>query len=130
MNLSEIREAYEELSGSASKINRNLCFAGFALIWIFNPNNYKNAGLLDTNLVVPALFFVLALAVDLFQYVISTTTWYFYYVNQKKKMKSDEKEDTFSVNEPEGKNTLVWHFFGFKILLMLIGYVILFIKIL
>ena len=36
MKLSEIRVAYEELSGKLSEINRQLCFAGFAVIWIFN----------------------------------------------------------------------------------------------
>ena len=36
MKLSEIRDAYEEISGKLSDINRQLCFAGFAIIWIFN----------------------------------------------------------------------------------------------
>lgn len=34
MKLSEIRDAYEEISGKLSDINRQLCFAGFAIIWI------------------------------------------------------------------------------------------------
>jgi hypothetical protein len=34
MKLKEIRESYEELSGIASKLSRQLAFAGIGMIWI------------------------------------------------------------------------------------------------
>jgi sugar/nucleoside kinase (ribokinase family) len=35
MKLSEVRDAYETLSGKASEIARQLSLAGIAVIWIF-----------------------------------------------------------------------------------------------
>ena len=128
MKLSEIREAYEELSGIASKLNRNLCFAGFALIWIFNP--LKNSELLDSKLIFPALFFVISLATDLAQYVVPSLVWYSYYKKQKKKFKQLKLDEEIIVAEPESNNTYIWWIFRFKILLMLAGFTNLFIIIL
>lgn len=53
MKLSEIRDAYEEISGKLSDINRQLCFAGFAIIWIFNKTD--NDISVPTELYLPAL---------------------------------------------------------------------------
>lgn len=128
MKLSEIREAYEELSGIASKLNRNLCFAGFALIWIFNP--FKNSELLDSKLIFPALFFVISLAADLAQYVAPSFIWYLYYKNQKKKFEQVKLDEEIIVDEPESNNTYIWWIFAFKITFMLVGFISLFYKIL
>ena len=128
MKLSEIREAYEELSGIASKLNRNLCFAGFALIWIFNP--LKKYELLDSTLILPALFFVISLATDLTQYVVPSLIWYFYYIKQKKRSGQNKLDEEIIVAEPESNNIYIWYIFVIKIIFMLVGFTNLFIIIL
>ena len=58
MKLSEIREAYEVLSSKLSEINRQLCFAGFAIIWIFNKS--EGSILIPNELHFPAFLFVIS----------------------------------------------------------------------
>ena len=76
MKLSEIRDAYEEISGKLSDINRKLCFAGFEIIWIFNKTD--NDISVPTELYLPALLLCASLFFDLLQYAISTFVWNVY----------------------------------------------------
>lgn len=120
MKLSEIREAYEELSGKLSDINRQLCFAGFAVIWIFNKSEEGIS--IPQELYKPTFFFVLSLLLDILQYTISTFIWYFYYLNKRKE---DKDENTQEVCEPEYLNILSWILFISKVALSLYGYFVL-----
>ena len=74
MKLSDFRGDYYALSGKASDVARQLCFAGIALIWIFKP---EKGGLLavPVQLHTPAALFVVALAFDLLQYVLGSAIW-------------------------------------------------------
>ncbi len=117
MKLSEIRSAYEEISGKLSDINRQLCFAGFAIIWIFNKTDKDIS--VPMELYLPALCLCASLFFDLLQYAISSLAWYVYYLCQRKKDKKDEEVD---VNEPECLNMIPWLFFFLKIILLIIGY--------
>lgn len=118
MKLSEIRTAYEELSGKLSDINRQLCFAGFAIIWIFN----KSIGdfSVPKELYLPAFFLCLSLSIDLLQYIVSSLSWYFFYLYNRKK---DRPDDDVEINEPEGLNVAPWILFIVKIALLVIGYI-------
>lgn len=75
--LERSQEAYRELSGTASTVSRHLAFAGIALIWIFKVNCGSQQKV-PAELVLPAIFIVLALACDLLQYVVSAAIWGFY----------------------------------------------------
>lgn len=118
MKLSEIREAYEELSGKLSEINRQLCFAGFAIIWIFN----KSMGdfSVPQELYLPAFFLCASLFSDLLQYIVSSISWYIYYL--RKRSNNNEDED-IQVDEPEKLNIAPWILFFLKIILLVTGYV-------
>ena len=120
MKLSEIRVAYEELSGKLSEINRQLCFAGFAVIWIFNKS--ENDISVPIELYYPALFFILSLSADILQYIFSSIIWYCYYILKRKK---GEEDSTIEINEPEYLNIPAWLFFFLKIVFLVIGYFLL-----
>ena len=118
MKLSEIRTAYEDLSRKLSDINRQLCFAGFAIIWIFN----KSMGdfSVPQDLYLPAFLLCSALFADLLQYVISSASWYIYYLKNRS---SENKDDDIEVNESEKLNIIPWILFFIKIILLIIGYI-------
>lgn len=120
MKLSEIRVAYEELSGKLSEINRQLCFAGFAVIWIFNKS--ENDISVPIELYYPAFFFILSLSADILQYIFSSIIWYCYYILKRKK---EEEDSTIEINEPEYLNIPAWLFFFLKIVFLVIGYFLL-----
>lgn len=120
MKLSEIREAYEELSGKLSEINRQLCFAGYAVIWIFNKT--ENDISIPSELYHPAFYFTLSLSADILQYIYSSLAWYFYYISKREKGKEDS---TIEINEPECLNIPAWILFMFKIGFLVVGYILL-----
>lgn len=119
MKLSKIRDAYEEISGKLSDINRQLCFGGFAIIWIFNKSDKDIS--VPPELFLPALLLCTSLFLDLLQYAISTLVWYVYYLYKRDKNKEDEEVE---VNEPEWLNTISWVLFIAKIISLIIGYIL------
>ena len=119
MKLSEIRDAYEEISGKLSDINRQLCSAGVAIIWIFNKTD--NDISVPTELYLPALLLCASLFFDLLQYAISTFVWYGYYLCKREK---NNKVENIDVNEPEWLNTISWLIFIIKIISLIIGYIL------
>lgn len=56
MRLSQIREAYEELSGKLSDVNRQLAFAGIGIIWIFKITD-DHSPIIPNELLEPVIFF-------------------------------------------------------------------------
>ena len=79
LKLSEIRKTYEDLTGKLSDINRQLCFAGFGIIWIFNKTG--NETIIPSELYEPAVWLVISLAIDVIQYVYSSIAWAIYYLS-------------------------------------------------
>lgn len=117
MKLSEIREAYEVLSSKLSEINRQLCFAGFAIIWIFNKS--EGSILIPNELHFPAFLFVISLLADILQYFISSIIWYIYYFTNRKE---NTDESTQEINESEFYNIPGWLFYITKIISLIWGY--------
>lgn len=117
MKLSEIRKAYEDLSGKLSDINRQLCFAGFAIIWIFNKSKEDIA--VPEELYLPAFLLCCSIFCDIFQYILSSLSWYFYYSIKRKKEKNDDEN---IVDEPESLNIAPWMLFIFKIIFLILAY--------
>ena len=117
MNLSEIRKAYEELSGKLSDINRQLCFAGFAIIWIFNQSD-KGVSI-PKDLYEPAALFSLSLLMDILLYAIPSIIWYIYYWCKRKKGTDESIQEVY---EPEYLNIFGWIFWFTKIVFLIWGY--------
>lgn len=119
MKLSEIRNAYEELSGSLSKINRQLTFAGIGIVWLFRVTTEQGTTTIDKGMLVPILCFVISFGVDLLQYLWQSYIWYFFYWCKRKHGSKEEDE----VNEPEWPNVVAWVMFTIKVLALMIAYI-------
>ena len=121
MKLREIREAYEELSGTFSRTSRTLALSGIAIAWFFM--RYFTAQRSMLVLVVLALCaFVLMLLADLLQNYILSKIWYRYYKTMKEVHNKNEEDE---IKENEGKNKFAWLLYDAKFWLLLIGYVLL-----
>ncbi len=119
MKLKDALENYYTFSASLSNVNRQLCFAGIAVIWVFVIKNDNGAHTLPSNLIFPLGCYVLGLAFDLSHYIAASITWGLYH---RHKEKSGISPDT----EFQAPRTLNWpaiSFFWLKTLCTFVGYV-------
>ena len=119
MKLSEIREAYEELSGSLSKFNRQLAFAGIGIVWLFRTTDSSNSTSIDSGMLTPILCFIISFAFDILQYFWQAYVWYIYYWYKRCK---DAHEDD-EMNEPEWPNVIAWCVFTVKVCALIAAYI-------
>lgn len=94
MKLETIRTTYDFFTGKASEINRQLIFAGIALIWIFKTESSSHI-LLPLDLLIPAKIFIIALILDILQYVVSGIIWGM--ANRYYEFKDTEENTEFTV---------------------------------
>lgn len=118
LKLSEAREAYEDASGKLSDINRQLCFAGFGIIWLYNMSG--DGIQIPKNLFLPGLLLIISLVLDVLQYVYTSLCWHIYY-DKHTSPEKDEEEIPFK--EPRLINVPSWSLFWAKVGVMLSGYV-------
>ena len=118
MKIYELRDAYYEASGVVSVISRQLTFAGIAVIWLLKVGSNSGGIPFSGELLIPLYCFVLALSVDLLQYVYKTIAWgslnYIYW--RAHKDNEAEIDVTPKINWPT--NVLFWG----KIALLGYGY--------
>ena len=84
MNFQELRTTKDNYTRQTSDLNRNLAFAGIAVIWIFV--SMKSECLyIPLYLLIALLLFVLTLTLDLLQYVFLSISWvlFFRYVEKR-----------------------------------------------
>jgi len=118
MKLSEVRDAYEALSGKASEIVRQLSLAGIAVIWVFKSGTDPTPPI-DQHLLRAALFIALALSFDFLQYLVGTTIWFVYF--RKKEREGKKLGD--ELKAPAWFNRPTWILFYLKSASMLVAYV-------
>ena len=121
MKVREIREAYEELSGTFSKTARTLALSGIAIAWFFMRYFTGHKGML-VFVVLAICAFVLMILADLLQNYILSKIWYRYYKTMKEVYHKGEEDE---VKEDEGKNKFAWLLYDVKFWLLLSGYVLL-----
>jgi hypothetical protein len=91
MKLQEYIDTFYTFSGKASDVNRQLAFAGIAIIWLFKKDTM--AGLtIPHELVLPSLLIVVSLALDMVQYWLASITWRIFYRSKEKKGVSASEE--------------------------------------
>lgn len=115
--LSEFKDDYYFFTGKLSDINRQIAFAGIALIWVFKKGDNSEFQI-DSELILPAILIVSALACDIFQYIYQSVTWSIFYTYHNRKNKSEDKK----IESPECLNYPSWVFFFIKVILVLIAY--------
>lgn len=120
MKVREIREAYEELSGSFSRTARTLALSGVAMAWFFMPYFKGHNSIFILN-VLAICAFVFMIFADLLQNYILSKTWYSFY----KRMRDLRKDEEDDVKEDENKNNIGWFLYDCKFWLLLSGYLLL-----
>lgn len=116
MKLSEYKNDYYVFTGKLSDINRQIAFAGIALIWIFKKSDGINISICG-ELVLPTIFLASSLAFDMFQYIYQSITWAIFYRYHEKKTTED-----IDVVAPIYLNYASWVLFSIKILLVIFSY--------
>ncbi len=121
MKLKDAREEYYGYTGKLSDVNRQLAFAGIAVVWIFAAADKSGSISLPENLVAPLACFVIALAADLLHYVSASAMWGLFH-RQKEKSGIGEDADFMA---PAWINYPSISFFWAKAFVNLIGFVLL-----
>jgi hypothetical protein len=75
MKLQDTRQCYQDNSGRASEIARQLAFAALGIVWIFKVDRSDGGMEVSQQLLWPAAWAIMALALDLLQYVYATVAW-------------------------------------------------------
>ncbi len=122
VTLKEAKEGYYFNSGKSSDINRQICFAGIAIAWLFRSKE-KGHIEFDVLLSTPIILFVVSLFLDILQYMYSSLAWDIFCNSKQKEGKTDDDKVTVnpSINHPS--LTLFW----LKHIVTISAYVILFI---
>ena len=120
MKISDYKQAYEDASSKLSEINRNLIYAGFALIWIFKTPDKS----LNINLIWGSILLICAAVSDIMQYIITTCIWY----SQFRQIEQNERNNLESDFSHSKKLTYpIWTLFWVKIIFNCLAYIFIFI---
>lgn len=130
MKLEKIKEESYYNSQKTSEAIQSLALAGIAIIWLFKattPSGIQFDRLLFWGLIT----FILSIFLGIIQYSTLAFTWSLYYDQEyKKKLKKSKKDvDEKDVKMPHSSSLFAWMIFSLKILLLLAGYVLVFIYI-
>ncbi|MGH7240327.1 MAG: hypothetical protein ACREHG_09745, partial [Candidatus Saccharimonadales bacterium] len=106
--------------GKASDINRQIGFAGIAIIWLFKLAIGQKI-IVPAGLHLPAILIIASLAIDLLQYLIGWAIWQLFYMVKWKEHKDDEE----TVDAPDWCEWLLNIMFILKISSMVAAYVFL-----
>jgi hypothetical protein len=72
--LSQYWENFEEYTGKASDVTRQLSFAGIAVVWLLRTGGGGSLPI-PSALLLPLALFVWSLSFDLLQYVVASVVW-------------------------------------------------------
>ena len=123
MKISDYINTFHEFSSLTSNVARQLMFSGIAFIWIFKIGKDGDYTL-SSDLMIPVIMLIVALFLDLMQYVVGSIIWFFFYrYLEKSENYNDEQED---IKSSEYFTYILNVFFVSKILAVLIAYYFLF----
>ena len=117
MKLKDARENYYFLSGKLSDVNRQLCFAGIATIWIFVVKHPNGSFGMDAKFLLPLVCFIIGLTFDLLHYIFASASWGIFHRFKEKNHKEDE-----DFLAPSWINWPPLIFFWVKVFATLFGY--------
>jgi len=106
-------------SAQASSIARQLGFAGIAIIWVLRSPNDGGPFHLSNNLSWAALFIIICLSFDFFQYVSASILWHLFF--RKKERAGVSENDKFLA--PACINYPAYFFFYTKLTAITAGYI-------
>ena len=118
MNLRDARENYYTFTSILSNVNRQLCFAGIAVVWILVISKNGGGHSLPVNLPLPLWCFVLGLSFDLVHYIIASASWGIFHRHMERTGLSEDSD----FQAPSWINWAPIVFFVLKVLSTLVGY--------
>jgi len=118
MKLEDYKQDFYTFTGKLSDINRQIAFAGIALIWIFKKSNGIEITIC-AELVFPSILLASALAFDILQYIYQSAAWAIFFRYHEKRS-IDENQDILA---PSFMNYFSWFCFIMKVLLVIISYI-------
>ncbi|MER7497042.1 hypothetical protein ABT033_31155 [Streptomyces pharetrae] len=126
MLLEKGRAAYYQSSDTASQQTRQLGIAGIAIVWLLSGGLQTSGINLNDTLLKAAICLILALTLDILQYVWKTATfaiWVRLKESEKRLELSERNVDDQEVGDaPSVFLWGVWAFFYLKIMALILGY--------
>lgn len=132
MKLKEIREAYEDGTSAINGLNRQLAFAGIALVWLLKGGAENSIAGITPILLWTLVLFCASLFFDILQGFIHTWIWFAFYKREKTKnllkqsWKADDleglDEDKILVAEKESRSITMWICWTLKVALTMVAY--------
>jgi hypothetical protein len=122
MKLKDTRAAYDTFSAKASEISRHLNLAGIAIIWIFRIGDKSGGVTFSALLLWPLGGFVIALVLDLLQYIYGSIAWSVFHRYKEKKMMREKVDPESEFLAPPWINWPSIALFYSKIILTAVVY--------
>jgi hypothetical protein len=92
MKLQDYRQAFYDYSGKCSDLTRQLAFAAIAVVWIFKKDQSGGGEEIPFPLILPSLLAILALALDMLQYIVASLIWRSHYVKLETEHVAEDAE--------------------------------------
>lgn len=119
--IDKYKEDYYYYTGKASEINRSLALGGIAVIWIFKTTVIGNP-IIPVPLITPLIWLVVALGLDLMQYIIGGLIWYAFYKYQESRVKAAIITPDSDIKAPGILPGIIHVFYWTKLISTLIAY--------
>jgi hypothetical protein len=126
MKLGKIRETYHAATRRVTEITQTSSLGGLGAVWLLRPQS--EGALIPSDLMLPLIAFVVALALDLFQFVWRSLAFALLsaYRRWQFKLSARVDEDAVEVGKnPIFINVFSWGFFIGKVAAMIFGFVLL-----
>ena len=122
MKLQDYRETFYTFSGKASDLNRQLGFAGIALIWLFK-KDLNGAPTIPPQLLMPGILIVASLTLDMLHYCVASIIWRSFYRAKEKANVGENVE----IEHSECLEIPITSLFAFKIVCVVAAYIYIFV---
>lgn len=126
ITIGELKETFYEASGTLSDIVRQISIVGVGVVWIF-VKVVDESIVIDGKLIWSLGCFLIALFVDMLQYLYKSIVFYCKFRCAEEKYPDDKENvgDCTTILKP-CTNTPTWICWGAKVLFSIIGYIVLF----
>lgn len=127
LKLSASQDAYHQASATASEVARKLAFAGIAFVWLLAGGLQTSGVTLNPRLLTAGLGLVLALTLDLGQYLWKTVAWGIWSRRSELRLEKERASLPLSENEiglaPGWFTTITWWLFALKMVAIVFAYI-------
>jgi hypothetical protein len=121
VKLQDYRDDFYTFSGKASDLNRQLGFAGIALIWLFK-KDVGGSPTIPATLLLPSILIISSLTLDMLHYCVASIIWRCFYRGKEKAKVGENVEIDHSI----WLELPIWLLFVAKIVCVVVAYIYIF----